>query len=346
MNAAALEAALLRGLAEVWETENAGRFRGRLKRPVLSLADGTRLGAWIRGRREIILERGFVRERPWGVVVEVLKHEMAHQYVNEVLGVVDETAHGAAFRETCARFGIDASATGEPEPGDVDDRVVRRIQKLLALAASPNRHEAEAAMAAAQSLLLRHNLSEGAVRPGSRSTWRHLGTPALRMQQADRLLASILGTHFFVEVIWVPVWIAADGRRGQVLEICGAPENVAFADYVYQFLRGTADRLWLQVAPDRPRGGRRAFVAGVMRGFYDKLAQQAKVHASEGLVWLGDPAVKRYLRQRYPHIRQVRRQGVAPSEAFSSGRDAGRGIVLHKPVEESAPSRGRLLGKD
>ena len=342
MNEAALEAALLRGLAESWDIENASRFRGRLRRPVLSLAESSHLGAWVRTRREIVMERRFVRERPWGVVLEVLKHEMAHQYVHEVLGILDETAHGAAFRETCARFGIDPAASGEPAPGDADDRVVRRIQKLLALAASPNRHEAEAAMAAAQSLLLRYNLGEGAVRVGSRSTWRHLGEPALRMQQADRLLASILATHFFVEVIWVPVWIAADGRRGQILEVCGSPESVAFAEYVYQFLRGTAARLWDGVAAERPRGGRRAFVAGVMRGFYDKLAAQARAHAEEGLVWIGDPAVKRYLRQRYPRIQSIRRQGVAPSEAFTTGRDAGKGIVLHKPVEETA-SRGRQI---
>lgn len=343
MNAAALEAALVRGLAEAWETENHGRFRGRLRRPVLCLADTARLGLWDRGRREIVLARSLVRERPWGIVVEVLKHEMAHQYVHEVLGIVDETAHGRAFQDTCARFGIDAAAAGEPAPGEVDDRVIRRIQKLLALAASPNRHEAEAAMAAAQALLLRHNLSEGALRPGRRATWAHLGRPALRMQQSDRLLASILGTHFFVEAIWVPVWLPERGQRGQILEVCGSHENVAFAAYVYDFLRGTADRLWEEVATSRPQGGRRAFTAGVMRGFLEKLGAQARAQAAEGLVWVGDPAVKRYLRQRYPHIRTVRRQGVAPSEAFTSGREAGREIVLHKPVEQQGTARGRLL---
>jgi len=35
--------------------------------------------------------------------------------------------------------------------------------------------------------------------------------------------------------------------------------------------------------------------------------------------------------------------GVRPTQAYEHGRQAGRNIVLHKPVRDSQ-SRGRLLG--
>jgi hypothetical protein len=69
MNDAALEAALLRGLADAWDTENHSRFRGRLRRPVFRLADTAKLGLWDRLRRELVLQRTLVRERPWGSTI-------------------------------------------------------------------------------------------------------------------------------------------------------------------------------------------------------------------------------------------------------------------------------------
>ena len=60
--------------------------------PVFAFTDGShRLGSWNRLHRTISLSRRMVFEQPWSVVREVLKHEMAHQYVDEVLRIHDET---------------------------------------------------------------------------------------------------------------------------------------------------------------------------------------------------------------------------------------------------------------
>ena len=72
------------------------------------------------------------------MLVEVLKHEMAHQFVDEVLGVHDEPDHGPVFRQVCDERGIDARAAGAPDADRARDHVLDRIAKLLALAGSPN----------------------------------------------------------------------------------------------------------------------------------------------------------------------------------------------------------------
>src|SRR3954468_20419441 len=142
---AELEAALVRELTEQYRLLAHAYFKNALTLPLVALVDTrARLGLWIEATRTIELSRPLVLEQPWGVVVEVLKHEMAHQYVHEILEVFSETAHGPAFRETCERFGFDGAAAGMPQaaPSDPSRKMAERIARLLALAESPNVHEA------------------------------------------------------------------------------------------------------------------------------------------------------------------------------------------------------------
>ena len=346
---AALEAALVRELRATWRLINDSFFRGALLVPTFELvATCATLGRWVALTRTIEISRALVTREPWGAVVEVLKHETVHQYVYEVLRETSQSAHGAAFRETCARLGVDARASGVPAAQELDpkDRVVERIARLLALAESPNRHEAEAAMAAAQRLMLKYNLDRAMPKDDPRYGFAHLGRPSGRVLEHERLVAMILGKHFFVEAIWIPVYRPLEGKRGSVLEICGTRPNLAIAEYVHSFLYQTAERLWREhqhnhgIVSNRER---RSYLAGVMTGFADKLTRQNAKSRGEGLVWVGDGRLKHYFDQRHPRVRLVRHAGLRRTDAWARGREAGRDIVLYRPVEGAASSRGRLL---
>jgi hypothetical protein len=355
---ASLERALLRELVAEWERINDAHFRSALHRPSIVLSStASRLGQWIDGSRLIELQRAMVLAQPWTVVVEVLKHEMAHQYVHEVLGERGESPHGRAFQQTCARLGIDAASAGLPrtvaEPDPAAARVVERIARLLALAESNNAHEAEAAAAAAQRLMLKHNI-ESVDRRGQEGErdfeHRHLGKPTGRVEESQRILAGILGRFFFVEVIWVPVYRPLEGKRGSVLEIGGTRANVAMAEYVHSFLSHTCDALW---ADHKKANGidanrdRRTFQAGVMSGFAAKLARESKAAAHElkkrGLVWVKDGDLGGWFRRRHPHVRNVRYGGAPRTGTWDAGREAGERIVLRRGMSEPTVSRGRLL---
>jgi hypothetical protein len=350
---ARLEAALLRELAESYRHLALAYFKGNLKLPQFELVTSrARLGRWIPDTRIIELSRPLVLEQPWGIVVEVLKHEMAHQYVAEVLGEHGESAHGPRFRAVCEKLGIDAAASGMPVPtpgaahGD-HGKVGERIARLLALAESPNVHEAEAAMAAAQRLLLKHNIELRSTRAALGYSWRHLGEPTGRTTEAERVLSLILGKHFFVEAIWVPVYRPALGKRGSVLEICGSPENVEIAEYVHGYLVQTAARLWMEHKVEQgifSNRDRRTFLAGVMSGMSEKLAREAKQSEGAGLVWIADGDLEDFFRRRHPHVRHIRYAGQRRTDAYAHGREAGKKIVIHKGVKGSAEQRGHLLG--
>jgi predicted SprT family Zn-dependent metalloprotease len=343
-----LEQAAMRAIRAAYQHVNGALFRFALRPPALELVGGTeRLGRWVPAARTLELSRELLLNHGWGVLEEVLKHEMAHQYVDEVLGVHDETAHGPAFRQVCAERGIDARAAGAPQIEEASQNpVLDRIAKLLALAESPNENEAQAAMSAAQRLMLKHNI-EAAV-SGSRASYcfRHLGKPTGRVSEHERRLASILDEFFFVQVIWVPVWRVTEGKRGSVLEVCGTRENVELAAYVYDFLMYTSDALYRadrKLRGDRSHRARRKFLAGVMSGFHQRLESERQRSESQGLVWVGDPELRGYYRKRHPHVRWTRHAVSSGGEAYSRGQTAGRNIVLHRGVKATAGAVVRQL---
>ncbi len=343
-----LERALMRELVEAYKTLNGTHFKFRLKLPSFVLGDHRSfLGRWHRDTATLELSRQLVIERPWVETVEVLKHEMAHQFVYEGLQVTGEPPHGPTFQSVCERLGIDGRAAGLPHAEAAVPGIVDRIVKLLALSNSDNQHEAEAAMLAAQRLMLKYNVE--AVQSGKTRHYDfvHLGEPTGRVSESDRILAMILARYFFVEVIWVSVYRPLERKRGSVLEVCGSSENRAMADYVHAFLRRTAETLWLdhrrQTGLDSNRD-RQRYLSGVMAGFAEKLAEQSKTSRKAGIVWVKDGELGDFLRKRYPYVRNVRHSGNERNEAFASGREAGKKIVLHKPVTSTATSQGRLLG--
>ena len=358
---AELETALLREIRREWHRLNESHFKGVLKPPGLVLSDAaSRLGRFDKATRLLELSRGLLLSQGWTALVEVLKHEMAHQYVLEVLNVEDESAHGPAFRGVCERLGIDAKAAGLPEgeaPATDEDKVLGRIARLLALAESSSVHEAEAAMNAAQRLMLKYNLEQSTVaetaadaqgghRRGYRS--RTLGRASGRISEGERMIATILSDFFFVEVIWVPVYRPLEGKRASVLEVCGTPENLEMASYVHSFLENAGKRLWLEhqrATSTRSNKDRRTFVAGVMSGFYAKLKSERKAQQQQGLVWLGDAELRAFYRRRHPHVVTVRYGGSQRNDAHARGRAAGERLILHKPMT-SGPSGGpKLLGR-
>ncbi len=349
---AELEALLERALVTTWADVNWRLFGDAMRPPVLALAESQRLGAYKPETRTLELQRTLCVTRPWSVVVEILKHEMAHQYVHEVLHVTDEAAHGEAFRRTCERFAIDATASGLPEALEAtaeETRLVERVAKLLALAESPNEHEAEAAASAARKLMLKHDLEERAARVPRQYVARTLGEPAVRHAAWEGFLASILSSHFFVEVIWATSYLVREGKRGSVLEVTGTRANVEMADYVYAFLRDTGLRLFAEkerAGLVRGKRERDRFLSGLMQGFRDKLAAESKAHAEAGLVWRGDPGLEAHFARRHPRTQTRSFGGGRATEAHAMGRAEGGSLVLRKPVGGGVGiSRGRLLGR-
>jgi hypothetical protein len=345
---AAREAALLRQLHATCRHLNQIYFKAALKPVQLSLSDAQGfLARYLHQVSAIELSRAFVLREPWGSIVEVLKHELAHQFVLEVLGE-HEAPHGPAFRAVCERLGIDARRSGVPEPerSPESERVLARVHKLLALAESDNQHEAEAAAAAAQRLMLRHNIEAAPSSDKRAYSYRHLGRVTGRVSEWERRLGNILTQHFFVEIIWVPAYRPLEQKSGSVMEAIGSSENLELAAYVYDFLQRSGEQLWRahkQAQGIRHERDRMTYLAGVMSGFAQKLDNQARAHKADGLVWVPEARLREYTRQRHPYLRTVSHAGHRQRGAFEQGQAAGRNVLLHRGISHSQGGAPKLL---
>ena len=346
-----LHRAWLKRLREEWQRENREKLESRLRMPVFLIDTASRrLGFWDPRQRTLGIAEQHIWQQPWAEVLETLRHEMAHQYVSEYMNIHDETAHGSAWREVCQRLGVAAKATAGPgrtEP-DATDRMLDKVKKLLALAESPNVHEAEAAMAAAHALILRYNLDVAQAVERPAFSWRQIGQTAAAVALERKLVASILTRWFFVDCVWVSVYVARNDRLERQLEILGTATNLALAHYAHDFLHNACEALWRQHAPQRRGGSRREFVAGVLTGFSQKLERERALQSGRGLVWTGDPGLKTYVRSRYQHLRSMASAGVRRSDTHAAGLSAGQNLRIHRGLDhgrgESGPAH--LLAKE
>lgn len=332
----------MRALSMWWDTLNADQFGGRMRRPLIGVDPSARLGSFKRSTRELLIGGQLLAEAPWVTVVEVLRHEMAHQFVLEVLGERDETAHGPVFQEVCRQRGIDATAAGLPTGGQPsEDRVLRRIERLLALGGSANEHEARAALAQAQRLMIEHGVE--AHRVGARSEFvvRQYGPVMARTPTWLAIFLGAVNRHFDVAVVRVPAVDVATAKEGSAIEISGRPERVEVVVYVLDAVQRMADRLWREHKRATGQPGdrnRRSYLEGVAMGFAETMRAEEVRCAETGLVRVGDPELDGFHAVRHPRVTR-RRASVSMSADRVAGQEAGRSMKVAPGVAE----RGRTV---
>ena len=320
----------LHRLQLAWRRLNQSLFRGAMSPVAMRITESAReLGSWTPATRTISLSRQLL-SIPWPSVIEVLKHEMAHQYAHEVLGATDEAAHGPAFRRTCHERGIDARAAGLPDA--TPSPVVARIRKLLALAESPEAHEAETAARKAQRMLLEHQLD---LHDLDERPWRvrHVGRASTRFMAHEKLLAGLLARYFEVQCIWVPS-VLDDGREGRMLEVVGRQEHVEIAEHLHAWLLETGERLWRsrKRAGQASTRGRGRFLAGFVAGFAEQCRAEEAQCAEAGLVRIPKPELEEFVHRRHRHLRSGRRTSVQADGSFAAGKQAGRRARFRPPL--------------
>lgn len=346
---AELERALLKELHVQWNDQNHDRFRTAMVSPALALHEGRKhLGQWMPRERTISMSREWIQTTAWSTVIEVLKHEMAHQYVSEVLKVDNESPHGPAFRSVCRRFKIDGRASGIPTATPNDNvKVVQKIQKLLALAKSPNEHEAKLALQKAREWMNEHELAWSHRDRTASFTHRCLGRAKGRFDPWEKMLAGLLARHFFVHAIWIPVYDAYRARRVRTLEVCGRPEAVDVAEYTHVYLTQTAQKLWMdyrsthQIQSNRER---RTFLLGVMMGFSQSLEQDLSSCVARGLVPAHDKDLENWFVQRHRRIRRQRGRTIRNSTTLRAGQSEGRKIEIKPALTRRTGLLRKLLG--
>lgn len=354
-----LKTAWVRQLKADWKTANYHYFKDSMRLPNLELSSaGDVLGTWKGGyHRRLSISTVLIKNYKWEYVQEVLYHEMAHQYIEEVLGIQDSLPHGETFKRICRENGIDPTATGDIHSwvekrnnsscvSTENHKILDKVHKLMALAQSSNEHEAQNAMTKAHDLLLKHNLSLLDVQTEWNYIYKQIGGVG-RRNPVKSIISAIISKFFFVEAIWTFGYDQHKDRSGQVLEIYGTPENVEMAEYVYGYLQNISEFLWSEHKRREKIGGnrhRRTFIYGLLDGFYNKLDSQVIENRSKEIVWTGDPRLKEFYRRRNPRIASSSsRYSRSCQDTYNSGMTQGKNLVIHKGIHGKGNGEVKLL---
>jgi len=333
-------------------------YRSRMRRPVIRIAEEKdRWGHWDPLTRTLTLALRLVETRPWVVVLEILKHEMAHQWVSEK--DYSDEGHGPLFHEACRRFGVapwarravmdpasplEAWAAGAIDPETA--RLQNRVEKLLALAQSTNQHEAAAAMQKVQELYARYNLENETPAKEPDFVSREINTGKKRVERHHFLIASLLNDHFFVRVVHTSRYHVPAAAELKVIELLGRRANVDMAEYVYHFLWNQIHLRWKlhREETGAPARGKSSYFLGILTEFRKKLEEGEKRTGTVALVVTKDPHLRDFVRTRYPRLVSFSRgKGLSDPDSFKAGQHEGRKLTLHRPIHAAQSFLGRLL---
>ena len=358
-----LDRRILHGLACEWDAARLSLDpdqRQLLRRPTFAIKDlKSQWGNWSLEKYEISLSRQLVLNYSWDSIRDVLLHEMAHQIAQQLFGASAQKPHGPAFNQACQLLRISPAASADYQPlqdrllhdhaSDYDKRMLR-IKKLLALAESKNRFEADAAMAKAHELIARHNIELIRHEATHQFLSIFIGAPALRHPREDYHLASLLQDYYFVSGIWVSAYVIEKGKMGRVLEISGTAPNLKIAEYVHDFIVQFIDAQWLKYNHNKKlnRFRKTDFAVGIIEGFRNKLESNvAKMKTNTdiyALIHKGDSQLKKYFKFKYPHTASVSRAASRQdARVLNDGKKVGKKLVIAKGISERKTGKPLLI---
>ncbi len=279
----------------------------------------------------------------------VIRHELAH-YILFIESEHLTQAHGPEFRSFCQRMGwgeevFSATLCLESETKTLateESDIFRKIQKLMALANSSNKNEAEQAMIKSQQLLLKHNIESKYI--GNDDDEKMFLKRIIQQKQKDakmRTIAKILET-FFVSSVFKRI---GDFTH---LEILGSAVNIQIAEYVADVLLQKLDPLWNQTKQEHELKGivaKNSFFLGLAKGYCDKinfLKKSYQTDVSHALIVI-EKKLKEAQAMAYPRLTFERSQRSYCHEASQLGELAGRQLNINPALRENAKNSGAFL---
>lgn len=278
----------------------------------------------------------------------VIRHELAH-YITFINSGAPAQPHPPEFRAFCQQMGwgeeVYRAATcleGAEEASEIEESsVLRKVQKLMALATSSNKHEAELAMIKSQQLLLKHNI-ESSYLGGDEDDKVFLKRIMKQKRESAKMrcIAKILET-FFVSIVF------SRAKDFTYLEILGSAVNIEIAEYVADVLQRELEHLWNEAQKQANLKGaiaKNSFFLGIAKGYCNKIQALKRDYSSDitkALMVLENKLIDARA-MAYQRLISARRSGSHCRESSALGEKMGRQLNIN-PALNKSPSRLKAL---
>ncbi len=342
------------------------RYGVDLTTPTIDISSGeSRLGWWSFETKTISISSHLIKTEVWDIVLEVLKHEMAHQYVSTFYENAD--IHGQYFKLACKKLGVhkafvaggkDYNQRLKEFKGDLPadaQKMLRKVEKLMALGQSNNQAEAQAASRKANYLLNKYNLQRintGDDDPNIR--YLTICHKKKRIESIQKALLSILRDYYYVNCLTSRTYHAGDDAIYKSMVLIGREEALIVAEYVYHFLLDTSQALWQNFRKKhRAKRGQKVsfdmgFTAGIRNNHELMFDEEIKtngnpslpVQLTTALMAKNHEANRKEESRLFPKLKQGRYgRHQASSGAFKEGFKNGKNTHINKGVT----SRGTVI---
>ncbi len=274
-----------------------------------------------------------------------IKHELAH-YITYITHGPNVSSHGSEFHTLCSKmhWGKEISAATaclENEEGHLlseESAIFRKVQKLMALSSSSNKHEAESALIKSRQLLLKHNMDVTYIENSNEEKMvvkRILKSKRINAKMSA--IGNILGT-FFVSALY------NKSTEFTYLEILGTPTNVEIASYVATILETELEKLWEQTNLSGITQ-KNSFFLGVSHGYCDKIGALKKTYSmedSKALMILENQLLDAQDRI-YNNIRKTKSQSRYCAASAAVGEKMGSNLNIRPGVQNSSNASVKLI---
>jgi hypothetical protein len=231
------------------------------------------------------------------------------------------------------------------------NKMVDKLQKLLALATSPNENEARLAMDKAAELMEKYSLSMADVNENGNSKPDHIreqmtreDIPGLGSRKVnwESLLANSIAMAFDAKLVTMPYATWKDGeKRDWSLSFLGFKADVEMAIWLHLYIRRSISRLSSKGYKDI--NGRNNFAHGMVSSVHGRLQEMYKrrneISDCKALVVVKTDAVKKFTTEHFPSLKKgTRTQITGDRSAYYNGIEEGKKLNLSRPLNGSGSS--------
>lgn len=154
-----------------------------------------------------------------------------------------------------------------------NEKILVKLEKLIALSGSANEHEASLAMEKAIELATLHNIELSRVSSNHSSNQiekEEMETNKARLPITQRFVSNIIKKYFEVEII-----TGGNRSTGRKIYFVGKKDKIEFAKFLNEYLTNTFFNLWYKFYEKNPqvtvKTARESYFCGLWQGLSKKL---------------------------------------------------------------------------
>ncbi len=264
---------------------------------------------------KIMVNYNYAQKLSRGVLIDLLKHELAHYFVF-ILHGPNVDPHGKEFHEFCDAYGWgDQISSASIEEAEIDERREadeRRYRKLMALAKSDNENEAMLALEKAQALMLE------APQEQTEQYFLIILDQLKRKNSKLQAIYDILETMNFAVVFHYT-------NDGLQFETYGNWEQIQQCKDVFNYLNNTLDGLWKSQTNLSGISSKNSFFQGFSHGVCHQLKSKQKQYtpAAKKALQLYKQELQKAESMVYPNLSRTYSRSNVNHEAYNQGFQRG-----------------------